>query len=253
MPDVREVYEMVTKQKPSEPGALERQHTRQVRSVRNQKVGAFAVTAAIAVVAVALILGDRDPSPTVGAGATPEAVAEGFMHAFAALDTDAAIGYLADDAQIDGLLTWVGTSSESGTQGLQIAMEWLEATGFEVLLDSCEQTSTSTAGDVIRCTYDQHLLRSDDLGMGPYGPARVDFVVRGEEIVRIGPVFFDHGEAFSGEVWEPFAEWLTSTYPEDASVMYEDDSHSVVLISPRSIRLWEGHLREYIEQGGSPA
>lgn len=56
MPDVREVYEMVTKQKPPEPGALERQQKRQVRTARNRKFGAFAIAAAIGAAAIALIL-----------------------------------------------------------------------------------------------------------------------------------------------------------------------------------------------------
>ena len=77
MPDVREIYEMVTKQKPPEPGALERQQKRQVRTARNKKLGAFAVAAAIGLVAVALFLGTRpggngttpaDESPTVAPG-----------------------------------------------------------------------------------------------------------------------------------------------------------------------------------------
>ena len=59
MPDVREVYEMVTKQKPPEPGALERQQKRQVRAARNKKIGAFAVAAAIGLVAVVLVLANR--------------------------------------------------------------------------------------------------------------------------------------------------------------------------------------------------
>ena len=57
--DIREVYEMVTKQKPSDTGALERQRTRQIRTMRNRKVGAFAVVAAIVVAAVAVILATR--------------------------------------------------------------------------------------------------------------------------------------------------------------------------------------------------
>jgi dipeptidyl aminopeptidase/acylaminoacyl peptidase len=47
MPDVREVYEMVTKQKPSDTGALERQRTRQIRTMRNRKIGAYGVAAAL--------------------------------------------------------------------------------------------------------------------------------------------------------------------------------------------------------------
>jgi Tol biopolymer transport system component len=56
MPDVREVYEMVTKQKPSESGALERQRTRQIRTMRNRKVGAVAVAAAIMIALTLAVL-----------------------------------------------------------------------------------------------------------------------------------------------------------------------------------------------------
>jgi Tol biopolymer transport system component len=47
MPDVREVYEMVTKQSPPEPGALDRQWGRQRRRTRNRKVGVIALVAAL--------------------------------------------------------------------------------------------------------------------------------------------------------------------------------------------------------------
>lgn len=54
MSDIKEVYEMVTKQKPPQPGALERQFNRQRRAARNRRLGAFAVAAAF-VVAVGVI------------------------------------------------------------------------------------------------------------------------------------------------------------------------------------------------------
>ena len=101
MPDVNEVYEMVTKQRAPDPGALERQRTRQVRTMRNRKVGAFAVSAAIGVTAVAVILGIREgPETELPAGdrptATPMEVAEGFVEAYGALDAEKVVGYLAD-------------------------------------------------------------------------------------------------------------------------------------------------------------
>lgn len=52
MPDVRDVYEMVTRQKAQEPGALERQQKRQVRTVRNRKLGTYTLTAVLAAAAV---------------------------------------------------------------------------------------------------------------------------------------------------------------------------------------------------------
>jgi hypothetical protein len=58
MTNVQEVYEMVTKQKPPEPGALERQHARQVRTARNRKIGALVVAAAIGLVALMVVIPD---------------------------------------------------------------------------------------------------------------------------------------------------------------------------------------------------
>jgi hypothetical protein len=75
MPDVREVYEMITKQKTSEPGALERQQKRQVRAARNKRIGAFTVAAAIAVAAVVLVLVTRPgEDATTPADGSPTAV-----------------------------------------------------------------------------------------------------------------------------------------------------------------------------------
>jgi hypothetical protein len=73
MPDIREVYEMITKEKPPEPGALERQQRRQVRAARNRRIGGYAVGAAIGLVAVvALILGTRaDRNATTPADVPP--------------------------------------------------------------------------------------------------------------------------------------------------------------------------------------
>ena len=69
MTNVQEVYEMVTKQKPPEPGALERQHTRQVRTARNRKIGAMMVAAAIGVGAlIAVVSNAGDGTGTQPAG-----------------------------------------------------------------------------------------------------------------------------------------------------------------------------------------
>ena len=75
MPDMREVYEMVTTQKRPEPGALERQQKRQVRAARNKRNAAFAVAAVIALVAVALILETRRGPNATTPGKEPSTVA----------------------------------------------------------------------------------------------------------------------------------------------------------------------------------
>ena len=38
------------------------------------------------------------------------------------------------------------------------------------------------------------------------------------------------------------------TDPKDAAVMYVDRTHTIFRLSPESIRLWERHTREYVEE-----
>jgi dipeptidyl aminopeptidase/acylaminoacyl peptidase len=84
MPDVRDVYEMVTQQTPPKPDALERQRKRQMRHTMNRKLGVFGIVAA-AIIAFALVAiegagqdGGRQPatSGTTGPSVTPPATTE---------------------------------------------------------------------------------------------------------------------------------------------------------------------------------
>ena len=105
MPDVREVYDMVTKQRPPRAGALERQWERQHRSARNRRVGAFLVAAIIAsiavVIAVAVNDGPRGDERTPATLVPPTALAPGDQDAaVVALDGEAvgAIRGIPEDA-----------------------------------------------------------------------------------------------------------------------------------------------------------
>jgi hypothetical protein len=248
--DIREVYEMVTKQKPPDPGALERQHTRQVRTMRNRKIGAFAMVAAIAAVAVVVIVGTRGEPNSTNVGTdvtpTPEVVATRFIEAYGAFDADEAMAYLADKADVSELVRSVGTTGLGGSSGLRLAISWLDAVGYEQLLDSCQETSRSAAGGVVRCSFDLHLLRSREIGRGPFRGAYIDLSVVDGHIVRASSMYFDFEKEFSPQVWEPFASWVSTTFPEDAAVMYEDETHSGPRLTQESIRLWERHTKGYV-------
>jgi dipeptidyl aminopeptidase/acylaminoacyl peptidase len=56
VPEFREVYDMVTEQRPPVPDALQRQRRRQRRSLRNRKLGTIALSAALVVVAVLVVV-----------------------------------------------------------------------------------------------------------------------------------------------------------------------------------------------------
>jgi hypothetical protein len=249
MPDLREVFEMTTKQM-GEPDvdAWREQEKRQRTASRTKKLGAFAVAAAIVVVAVAVIVGTRggqdstspaNPPTTKVSPAHPEAegIAERFFEAYSHPDADLAVNYLADDTVVSG---W----GLAGIREFRLTMRFWEATGFEHILDSCETTSSSDLGTVVHCTYDFHGLRSKEIGRGPYSGAYDEITVLGEKVVDV----FGHFEIakFSPQMWEPFVEWVSTNYPEDVAVMYKSD-FSDYQLTGESIRLWEQHTREYVK------
>lgn len=248
MPDAKEVYEMITKQKPPEPGALERQQKKQVRSARNKKFGAFAVAAAIGIVAVVAIVVSRPSEDAVNipAGeptANPVQVGTSFVEAYGTFDAELAISYLAEDAAVSvvGGAGGVGTTPEEWPLNLS----WWEATGYEQTLDSCERTGSSASGTQVRCTLDYHNLRSDEIGRGPFGGSYWDITVRDGQIVLASQTC--NIDEFSTQMWEPFADWVSNNYPKDAAVMYTEGLDDYVLTED-SIRLWEQHSKEYVKE-----
>jgi hypothetical protein len=67
MPDVQEVFHMATRKVHPEPGFADRQQAHQRRRRRNRKLGAFAATAAILAVAVAVFIQARGGPTTTPA------------------------------------------------------------------------------------------------------------------------------------------------------------------------------------------
>jgi hypothetical protein len=112
----------------------------------------------------------------------------------------------------------------------------------------CTQQVESAAGHRIHCVYDFHLLRSDELGLGPYLGRYTDFDVRGGEIVAAYTVDLgSHGPTpspSSTQVWEPFRRWMLAEHPDDVAVMY--DGCCIPRPSRASIVLWDQRSREYV-------
>jgi hypothetical protein len=250
---VEEVLTMSTqkgqKGKP-DPGSLEPRHTHQRRPSFAMKIGAFAVAAAIGLVACA---GPGDTpraenatttGPAEAPQTTAEKVATDFLEAYGAFDVDQAITYLADDADISGLM--LGPERVEGTQEeLRLNLSMLEAVGYKQMLDSCKETGSSASATAVRCTFDFHYLRSDELRHGPFRGSSFDLTVRDGEVVRAS-VSWEIAE-FSSQMWEPFAGWVSTAHPEDAAVMYTDGTYSEARLTEESTRLWEQRNREYVK------
>jgi hypothetical protein len=131
----------------------------------------------------------------------------------------------------------------------RLLISYLEATGYQQTLDPCETSGESASGTRVRCAFGFHALRSGEIGLGPYNGGAFDLVVRDGEVVQVSQGW--EIEEFSPQVWEPFAEWVSTTYPDNAAVMYLDASHSNVRLTKESIRFWERRTREYAEEVGA--
>jgi hypothetical protein len=189
-----------------------------------------------AVAAIVISCGSADQA------ATPVETATAFVEAYGALDVDTAVSYLAEDADVQLF--------NAEPQGLPLAFSWDEATGFKVILDSCQETRTGPAGATVRCDYDYHAIRSEEIGLGPYGGSWLDLTVVDGKITSA----FDHLEfssnGFSSEMWDPFATWVAETHPDDVVIMYGDLSQSSLELTDESVALWEQRSREYVEEVG---
>jgi hypothetical protein len=254
MAEIDEVFEMTTKQMEPDQDAWNQQERRQRRTARNRKVGALAVAGVILLAMIAAILAIRPgkdgtipaDEPTLTPTDAAVEIAMGFLQATNAYDADRAFTYLADNADLTGFIGAGGAFAPGAPEGFRLQIAWDKATGHQEIVDACEATTTSGTTVHVLCTYAWNGLRSDEIGLGPYGGASVDLIVRDGKIVGTGQGSFTVKE-FSPQVWEPFAAWVSTTYPKDAAVMYDGASLSNYELTEESIRLWEKHTKEYVK------
>ena len=217
---------------------------------------ALAAAAVVAIVGGGIVLASRDEPAqpvtnqpaavtepaAIESNASPVDVAKGFVEAFGAFDTDQAMSYMADEAEFSGLQTQSTTKYPSEELRTTIAMA--QSMGWKQIIDGCEQQATTAVGTTVRCTFDFHYLHSEELGLGPFSGSYFDVTVLDGQVVDVaGHCEMDE---FSPQVWEPFANWLTATYPNDANAML----NGAGLDTTELTGLWEQRLREYVDAAG---
>jgi len=212
-------------------------HDRVVVDQGKEKAGrglliGIAAVAAI-VVGVLVLFQPFDDAPVAG---QPAEIATAFVEAYGAFDMARAASYLAADADLSRL--------EAGVEDWHLGIRWLEATGFKVLLDSCEEEIGSPPGTV-RCLFAFHAIRSDEIGLGPFGDSRFDFRILDGEIVSASMIW--NIEEFGPQVWEPLAVWVAETYPDDVTIMYTGSPQTMQRFTDEAVALWEQRSREYVD------
>jgi hypothetical protein len=213
---------------------------RPARLSRRLLTGLAAALALLAIGAV-VVFQSRDETPPKA-----DEVATDFLQAYGALDAEQAITYLADEADVSQMIASVGASSEGTVEDFRLLVSLLEAEGYKQTLNSCEQLISSASGTYVRCTFDFHAIRSDEIGRGPFSGSYFDLTVRDGKVVRASKTWAT--DEFSPQMWEPFANWVSKAHRKDAAVMYEDETYSGIRLTEESIRLWERHTRGYVDE-----
>src|SRR5688572_11882113 len=174
-----------------------------------------------------------EPPTTLSADASPEEVAMGFLDAYGALDAERALTYLTDDAIAEMSVLAAGADTRDEFR-LELAL--LEAQGYKETVTGCEPPADSSSGITVRCSYDFHGIRSDEMGLGPYSDNYRELTVRDGKIASATNTIAFATNGFSEQVWEPFAEWVATTYPDDVVRMYDSASQTDFRLSVESIQ-----------------
>jgi hypothetical protein len=155
----------------------------------------------------------------------------------------------ANDAEAMAALLTPGALTETygGMDELRIELDWNEAQGFKRIPGACQAQAAVQEGIVVRCPYDFHAIRSDELGLGPFTDNYIDFTVSEGSIVAVSEQAGFMTNGFSDLVWTPFSAWVIRHHSEDGPLMYEDwPRNTMQLISEESIPVWDRLTREYV-------
>lgn len=126
----------------------------------------------------------------------------------------------------------------------------LEAQGYVQTITGSESQGDSSSGTEVRCAYDFHGIRSDEIGLGPYSDNYWDLTVRDGTIVSAANTVAFTTNGFSQQMWEPFAEWVATKYPDDVLRMYDSGEQTNLRLTEESVQLWEQRSREYAQEVG---
>jgi hypothetical protein len=259
MSDPRSLLERESQRFIQQDGAFERLRRRRDRKRRNQRIAAGVVGIAVFVAAVWIVTSggpsDRTQRPadepsTVNPTDAAEDVVRGFLAAFGAFDPEAAMTYVADDAD----LRWIiDPQVPANERGLSLTLALAEAQRVQLTITSCQAVPFGSATSVV-CGFDFNAIASDVLGLGPFTGSTFVFTVRDGEIVKAWSNA--NLKQFKSQMRAPFAEWVAATYPRDFHVMYNTGSipqnpkgfrQVRGRLTDESMRLWRLHIPEYVE------
>jgi SnoaL-like domain len=231
---------------------------RRDRKRRNQRITAGVVGIAVFVAAVWIVTSgvpaERTQTPsdepsTVRPTDPAEDIVRGFITAFRAFDPETAMTYVAEDADLRGL---IDPPTPANGRGLSLMLALFEAVGYQQEITWCRADPFESGTSVV-CAFDFTTIHAVELGRGWFTGSTFVFTVRDGEIVKAALTTANFLQ-YASQVRAPFAEWLAATHPRDFEVMYGSIPSRPAgfkrvryRLTEESIRLFGLRTREYVE------
>lgn len=185
---------------------------------------------------------DRPESGNELAHAQAVETAEAFVNGVVAKDLSSAVGYLADDAELE----WGPATSPDNLDG---TFRWEEAFGLYYTYQSCEASDGQEPFEVLRVLSQQSAI-ADELGVD-LDPAtlvlRVDRALITEATMNYGNL--------QEALWDSLRHWVVQKHRDDIEVMFSPGPKGwPARTTEESIALWERYTEDYLaDEPLSPA
>lgn len=158
-----------------------------------------------------------DPAPTTTTiaeigPADPLSIAEAFIAARNAYDSDAIEALLAPNADI--------TDWRAETEGYEAMLSLLAAEQARVVEHTCFVPDNGAEGAVV-CRYSYSNAWSEALDVGPFGGHTLRFEIEDGHITVVAHGFADID--FALHAWTVFRRWISENHPQDLPVLYVDE------------------------------
>lgn len=202
----------------------------------------YALVAALMILATAatlLILAQRPLVERERALEDAVLVSEEFIAALSGGDYGVVASLVSESAEIS-------INPARSPQNLEMAMVWMEATGWRLTADRCTASDRGSEEGTQRvlCRLTQENAWSRVLGLAPDTRSALTIEVTSGRIVKALHSFALM--SFPNESRDTFENWLTDNHPEDEDLMYT--LPYLPALSSESIELWRRHTEEFVAE-----
>jgi hypothetical protein len=133
-------------------------------------------------------------------------------------------------------------------KGWPETMRFFQDTGGQIDPGTCRLSNrVGQPGIMVDCPYSYQLMRSADLGLGPYTGSHFRISTRRARVIRVYMWHRTDTNGWSRQMWTPFATWIDTFHHQDGPRMYPDwPKQGHFPDTNQAIQLWAHRTRQFV-------